>query len=234
MPKRSTIELFHGSEKIVQHPSLVHARPHNDYGPGFYCTLDVEMAKEWACKRNADGYANRYQLNTSKLKVLDLMSGEYTVLHWIALLLRNREFDLAGSAAPATRSKLLQLYSIDLSPYDVVVGYRADDSYFQYAQQFVENALNLEDLSKALVLGNLGEQTVLVSQKAFRHLEFVDAAPADKEIYYPRFIQRDTAARMDYKVLVQRSDAGIQGTFAVDIVREGGAENASIPRMLRG
>lgn len=37
--------------------------------------------------------------------------------------------------------------------YDVIVGYRADDSYFSYAMDFAMSNLSLEGLSDAMFLG---------------------------------------------------------------------------------
>ena len=228
------ITLFHGSEKVIRQPSLQAARPHNDYGRGFYCTLDEEMAKEWACKRWRDGFANCYALRDSGLKVLDLLSGDYTVLHWIALLLSNRQFDLRGDAAPTVRDQVIARFGIDVSDYDVVVGYRADDSYFQYAQLFVENGLSVQNLGRALVLGELGEQTVLVSEKAFARLSFERAAPADASVYCQRFTRRDGRARRDYRRLVAEQGIRPDALYAIDVLRGGiDAEDPRIPRMVR-
>ena len=67
---------------------------YNDYGSGFYCTQDFELAKEWACKTQDDGFVNIYELDICDLKILDLSSNEYNVLHWIAILLKNRKFTI--------------------------------------------------------------------------------------------------------------------------------------------
>lgn len=40
------IELFHGSRALVEKPQLAKCRPFNDYGPAFYCTESLELAKE--------------------------------------------------------------------------------------------------------------------------------------------------------------------------------------------
>lgn len=40
------IKLYHGSEKIVQKPLYDYGKSDNDYGRGFYCTKEVELAKE--------------------------------------------------------------------------------------------------------------------------------------------------------------------------------------------
>ena len=60
----------------------------NDYGYGFYTTESIELAKEWACAKNTDGFANRYELNLGGLSILNLNALEYNILNWLALLTR--------------------------------------------------------------------------------------------------------------------------------------------------
>lgn len=93
------MELWHGSEVVVEHPSLDKCRQFNDYGRGFYCTPHEEMAMEWACRTEADGIANRYELNADGLSVLDLESGDYSILNWLAILADNREFNVSTPLA---------------------------------------------------------------------------------------------------------------------------------------
>ena len=211
--------LYHGSQDVVREPSLAKANPRNDYGRGFYCTPDLELAKEWACKRKLDGYANEYVLDTTGLQKLDLLDGSYTALHWIALLLNNRSFTLNSEYAAAMRELVLDRFLIDLTPYDIVVGYRADDAYFSFAESFVEGTLSVRGLERALGLGNLGEQTVLVSSKAFEQLTFKAAVPARAETYYPRFLARDISARDTYRARVARGKPRPDDLFALDILR---------------
>lgn len=216
----NTIELLHGTNHIIETPDITIGNPHNDYGKGFYCTRLPEMAKEWACKQNADGFINRYELNLDGLKVLSLVDGEHTVLNWIALLLKNRTFKLDSEIAIDARDYIIEHFSIDTSEYDIIVGYRADDSYFQYAESFVENGLPLRSLNKALQLGKLGEQTVLVSEKAFKQIKFIDAEPVDKTVYYPKFIARDSSARESYKKEIKSGRSYRDDIFVMDILRE--------------
>lgn len=86
------MELWHGSQKIIETPQIGLGKVHNDYGQGFYCTESLNLAREWACSRDAGGFANRYELDMADLKVLDLLSPQYSVLHWIALLVEHRSF----------------------------------------------------------------------------------------------------------------------------------------------
>lgn len=216
----SKIILLHGTDHIIEEPDINIGNEHNDYGKGFYCTKAEEMAKEWACKQNTDGFVNRYELNTDDLKILDLTDGQHTVLNWIAILLKYRTFKLSSEIAIDARDYIIEHYSVNISDYDVVVGYRADDSYFQYAESFVSNGLPLRSLNKALKLGKLGEQTVLVSQKAFDQIKFIDAAPVSKDEYYPKFIDRDSSARKAFKQEIKKSKVYRDDIFVLDILRE--------------
>ena len=216
----SKIVLLHGTDHIIEVPDINIGNEHNDYGKGFYCTKAEEMAKEWACKQNTDGFVNSYELNTDGLKILDLTEGQHTVLNWIAILLKYRTFKLSSEIAIDARDYIIEHYSVNISDYDVVVGYRADDSYFQYAESFVSNGLPLRSLNKALKLGKLGEQTVLVSQKAFDQIKFIDAAPVSKDEYYPKFIDRDSSARKAFKQEIKKSKVYRDDIFVLDILRE--------------
>lgn len=214
------IKLLHGTDHIIKIPDYSLGKPHNDYGQGFYCTEDVEMAKEWACKENKNGFVNEYNFNTEGLSVLNLLDGKHSVLNWIALLLKNRIFTLQDEIAIDARNYIIEHFSVNLGDYDVVIGYRADDSYFSYAQSFVGNALPLRSLNRALKLGKLGAQTVLISERAFTQIEFVDAAPVNKEIYYPKFLSRDTTARTTYQKEIKKSRSYRDDIFVMDILRE--------------
>ncbi len=214
------ITLFHGSNQIIETPELSQGSIHNDYGQGFYCTRLEEMAKEWACKNQKDGFVNRYELNMDGLRVLNLSDRNHTVLNWIAILLKNRTFRLRSPIAIDAREYLIENFAVDTSEFDVVIGYRANDSYFQYAESFVENTLSLRSLNKALALGKLGLQTVLVSEKAFKQIEFADAEPVDRTIYYPKFFERDTKARQTYTSEIAKSMSYRDDIFVLDILRE--------------
>ena len=72
----------------------------------------------------------------------------------------------------------------DVTNVDVMVGYRADDSYFSFAEDFVNNTISLRDLSLAMQLGTLGEQVVLLSERSFRQIQFIEYEIADYREYY--------------------------------------------------
>lgn len=216
----SKIEILHGTDHIIEVPDIDKGNGKNDYGKGFYCTRIPEMAKEWACKQNTDGFSNRYELDLTDLRILDLTDGKHTVLNWIAILLEHRTLSLDSEIAIDAKDYIIEHFSIDTSEYDVIIGYRADDSYFRYAESFVENGLSLRSLNKALHLGKLGEQIVLISKKAYNQIKFIDAEPVDKTIYYPKFIDRDTKAREAYKNDIRKTKSYRDDIFVMDILRE--------------
>ncbi len=213
----SKMLLYHGSNEIVKSPEFGKGREDNDYGRGFYCTESAEMAKEWAC-RNSDGYCNSYSLETKGLRILDLNSDDLGILHWITVLIENRKVDLRSAYSKSARNFLVENYHIDLSPYDVIRGYRADDSYFQFARDFLDNAISVSQLSEAMRLGKLGEQIVLKSEKAFENLAFLGCENASFDIDGRRRIGRDIKARDDYEAVRDRIP-GPDDVFIMDLVR---------------
>ena len=54
--------LYHGSEFLIEKPEFGKGARHNDYGRGFYCTENIELAREWACAKQKNGYVNIYDI----------------------------------------------------------------------------------------------------------------------------------------------------------------------------
>lgn len=216
------IQLYHGSENTIPSPQFHFGNPKNDYGYGFYCTENLELAKEWGCSEEKDGFANEYLLDLEGLKILNLSSHEYNILNWLSILLENRTFELSSDVAPTAKSYLLQNFFIPYHSYDVIKGYRADDSYFSFANAFLNNTISLQKLNRAMYLGKLGEQIVLKSKKAFSHLEFKGSSVAERNIYYPKKMFRDTTARKTF--FEMRSESEITDSnaiFVMDLIRGG-------------
>ena len=167
--------VYHGSDHIIEKPVYNGSKCTNDYGYGFYTTESIDLAKEWACSDQRNGFANIYEFNPEGLSMLRLNSPEYNILNWLAILTKYRSYWQNGSIAEEAKNYLQQHFFVDPAPYDVIIGYRADDSYFTFAQDFMAGTISLKKLSEAMRLGKLGEQIVLKSEKAFDHIRFVGA-----------------------------------------------------------
>ena len=212
------ITLFHGSKKIVEAPTFGEGKKTNDFGLGFYCTETEELAKEWAVSSLQDGFSNRYTLNTEYMNILNLNSPEYTILNWIAVLVEHRIFSIKTPVARRAKRYLIDNFGINVNAYDLITGYRADDSYFDYAESFLNNGISVEQLAKAMRLGKLGEQIVLKSQFAFSRIKFQGFEVAEKEEFYVLRKSRDDEANQLYlEMLEEESD----GLYIQDIIRGG-------------
>jgi hypothetical protein len=217
---QESLTLYHGSQHLVKTPLYGMGKPYNDYGQGFYCTENKELAKEWACPVKKDGFANQYLLHTSGLNLMHLTKGTFNILNWLAVLLQNRTFDISNNVGEASREYLLTHFLPNTANIDVMIGYRADDSYFSFAEDFVNNAISVRDLDFAMRLGSLGEQVVLLSPKAFEHIEFVDYEIADYKKYYTKRMERDQKARLDYQQRKKNLTALREDIYVLDIIRE--------------
>ena len=222
------ITIFHGSEKIIEHPIWGEGRKNNDFGIGFYCTESLELAKEWAVSSLRDGFANKYTLDTKYLNILNLNSSAYTILNWIAVLVEHRLFSITTPVARRAKSYLVEKFGVNVNAFDIIRGYRADDSYFDYAESFINNAISVEQLAQAMKLGKLGEQIVIKSKYAFTKLKYKGFEVAEQGKYYVhRKSRNDEANRQYFEMLDKESD----GLYIQDIIRGGITNDDScIPR----
>ena len=213
--------IYHGSKDIIEKPEFGKGNKKNDYGLGFYCTENVELAKEWACSNNeTNGYANQYEIDLSAYKVLDLREEKYSILNWMALLLKFRTFDVNTPISAQAKEYILENFYVNVEEYDVIIGYRADDSYFSFAKDFINNTISVEQLAEAMRLGELGIQIVLKSKKAFDTVKFLSYELAECKEYYVKRVSRDKKARETY-LSDHRQNLVSNGLFVMDIIRKG-------------
>lgn len=188
------IPLYHGSSEPEFTPTFGVGRNTHDYGSGFYTTLSLELAREWATSmNNAEGYVHKYLLDTSELSVLNLNAlleaqdtgsindthllcgqGRYhKELTWLAILAKHR-FTAQSKRYAINKDKLItEYYDKAIEDFDVIIGYRADDSYFKFAKAVVAEDADVGLLGELLHTGNLGHQVFIQSERAFSKLQEV-------------------------------------------------------------
>ncbi len=163
------------------------------------------------------------------LNVLRLNTPEFTVLNWMAILVSHRQFKLKVPVAGAAYHYLKSRFAVNVDAYDVVIGYRADDSYFDFAEVFLNNSISVEQLAVALRLGKLGEQVVIKSQEAFGRIRFAGFSTADSALYYPRRQARNDSAGREFEELLSRND--FNGLYMNAILAQRiGNDDERIPR----
>lgn len=224
------IILYHGTGHPIEKPVLDGGKVTNDYGMGFYCTEHYELACEWAAKiKGRPAVVNKYELQGAGLKVLDLSSSKYNILNWMTLLLKNRTFTLTSPISVEAKKYLLENFDVNVDGFDVIKGYRADDSYFSFAEDFLNNTISVQKLAKAMKLGKLGIQIVLISEKAFDQLHFIESQDIDNLKYFSAYDKRDKKARAKYveeRATIQTHEGEL---YMIDILR-GGIKNGD-PRI---
>ena len=220
-------KIYHGSVKMIEKPRCGAGRRDNDYGFGFYCTEDIELAKEWAASDERGGFVNCYEVNEEGMRFLDLQQSpekntdvdrERRVLQWMALLLENRAIRLGSPVERRGKEYICSHFLMDISDYDYLIGYRADDSFYSYARAFLSNTLTVGQLSAAMRLGDLGLQYVIRSPRMFDRIHFLEAVSVDGGIYFPKRMQRDWTARQKFRRMLEEDAEG--GRYLSDLMRE--------------
>lgn len=214
------IKLYHGNKDANMTPLYGKGSKGNDYGRGFYTTPDAELGKEWAMgvyTKGSVGYLHKYELDTTNLNILDLT--QLDSLHWIAELLANRTLNLEGKEVLRdTIEKFLKKYKLQTDKYDVIIGYRADDRYFTYAEDFVSGTIYKETLENALRYGYLGIQVFIKSKKAFNNLHCVGEPEVVPEKYRKSHEKRKESANNQYRMQVRNKQAARKKETIYDFI----------------
>ncbi len=210
------MELCHGSDKIIVTPKYNYGNHSNDYGCGFYMSNQKDVAKLWASKNIDGGYVMSYEVNIKNLNVLFLDDqNEDNILKWISILVKHHFSRYEIERYKNTIEALNNKYPLDIENYDMIVGYLADDSYFQYSRDFIANDLSLEMLSKAMHLGRLGKQYVLISEKSFKNIVLKNYEKISYSNEYDYFRKE---ANRQYHII--KNEDSINNTYIRDILRK--------------
>jgi len=204
--------MYHGSQQVIKLPEFGKGNPNNDYGLGFYMSQNSNLAGEWAViHTNKDGYINEYELDYRSLSVLKLDA--LPIESWISVLMSNRKGTF-NEINLERMHKFIAKFGIDLSSYDVVEGWRADDAFFSFIEDFLSVGLSLERMREAMTFGDLGLQVCLKSEKSFKNINYIKSCKAEASQYYGTAISRDRKARKKYWDMKQKT----KGTLIIDII----------------
>lgn len=132
--------------------------------------------------------------------------------------MEHRLFSIKTPVARRAKQYLIDHFGINVNAYDLITGYRADDSYFDYAEAFLNNAITVEQLSRAMQLGKLGEQIVIKSEFAFSKIQYEGFETAQKDQYYVLRKARDDEANQNYLDILEEETDGL---YIQDIIRGG-------------
>lgn len=114
--------IYHGSQQRVEKPEIRVGRFGKDFGVGFYCTLIKAQAIRWATRFPMTGYVSEFSYTENhalKMKRFETMTEEW--LDFIAACRTGKPHD-----------------------YDIVEGPMANDTIFNYVQDFIEGNISRE------------------------------------------------------------------------------------------
>ncbi|MCQ2787098.1 MAG: DUF3990 domain-containing protein [Bacilli bacterium] len=215
------MQLYHGSSYTISSPKVRGSNITNDYGPAFYLTKNLIDAEMWARRNNESGIVNCYLLNNEKyksLKILDLTDKKkFSVLNWLAILMHFRELKTNFINKNQEVLNWLSLYYIDVTKYDIVIGYRADDAYFRFPREFIEGNLAYEDLKEVYLLGNLGIQLAFISEKAIKALKFKKVLKCEQE-FKNAYLDNTLKATSRFDVILNKPKSA-KKHYVLDLVR---------------
>lgn len=207
--------VYHGSPNQDIVPTFGLGEEKHDYGKGFYLTGDIELAKEWAvCTPNeASGWVHKYELDMSGLTILDFE--QESILSWLAELMKHRQAD-DSKRYRMLSEKFISKYGIDTSDYDIVRGWRADASYFYIAKAFVRDEIDVDILEELMMLGGLGIQYCIKTEKAYSKLIELkeEMIAVNYREFNRKYNERDISARENMRQLINSDRNSVTKVFS--------------------
>lgn len=206
--------LYHGSPNKIVTPTFNLGEERHDYGKGFYLTADLNLAKEWAvCRPETEsGYVHSFELNTDGLFIFDFEKGN--ILCWLSEIMKHR--DAADSKRYRVLSaKFIEKFGKDTSKADVIKGWRANASYFYIAKAFVRDEIDIDILEDLMLLGELGIQWCIKSEKAYQQIKKTGTViPVDYHEFNVKYNERDANARTRMKALIDSDKNNVEKVFS--------------------
>lgn len=219
MIKSDTLILYHGNRDKSMVPTFGTGRKNKDYGQGFYVTLDKELGKEWAWgsyNTGAKAYIHTYEIDIAGLRVCDFT--ELNNITCIAELEANRTQNTDDRDALEDRIELfIEKFKLDTSAFDIIVGYRADDSYFTYLTDFVWASIYRDQVNCIWNIGN-DIELCIKSERAFERLRQIDIEEVPREYKGCYKKRRDEVRKIYRKALEDRGKSKSKKTV-FDLLR---------------
>lgn len=145
--------VYHGSNAIVEKPEIRTSKYNKDFSFGFYCTLFQEQAQRWAVRHGGTGIVNAYAYTPNEsLKMLTFSEMSEEWLDFIAACRTGHAHD-----------------------YDIVEGPMADDTIFNYVQQFMDGEISREAFWALAKFKKPTHQISFHTQAALASLVFLHA-----------------------------------------------------------
>ncbi len=118
--------VFHGSDREITQPDVLHSRREVDFGVGFYCTPYQEQAENWCRKfirQGRPGTVSQYTIDEEAFKDCRVLKfAEYSG-EWLDFITKCRK-------------------GLDDTTYEIVIGAVANDRIFDTIELYFQNLIN--------------------------------------------------------------------------------------------
>lgn len=142
--------IYHGSNVSVEIPKILTDGFYKDFGYGFYCTEIEKQAQRWALSKKNTHIVNVYNYKSErelKIKKFDTMTEE-----WLDFIVNCRKG-----------------FTHD---YDIVEGPMADDTIWDYIEDFVDGVITREAFWELVRFRYPTHQLVFCTDKALSTITF--------------------------------------------------------------
>lgn len=145
------MNIFHGSNQIVEHPKILTQGFYKDFGYGFYCTKMEKQAKRWALTKKSPHYVNVYEYTPdTSIKILTFPELSENWLDFVADCRSGKEHD-----------------------YDIVEGPMADDTIWDYVEDFLNGNISRNAFWELTKFKYPTHQILFCTQKALNTITFL-------------------------------------------------------------
>lgn len=144
------MKLYHGSSFEVTNPKILTCGFYKDFGYGFYCTNIEKQAKRWAMTRGNQHIVNVYNYNENKN--LNILKFSEMTEEWLDFVIACRK---------GTEHN-----------YDIVEGPMADDTIWDYIEDYIENKITREAFWVLVKFKYPTHQIVFATDQALETIKF--------------------------------------------------------------
>lgn len=145
------MQIYYGSNVIVNQPKIITDGFYKDFGYGFYCTNFEKQAKRWALTKKNKHVVNVYSYTENKnlnCLIFKEMSDE-----WLDFVVSSRQGER--------------------HEYDIVEGPMADDTIWNYVDDFARGLISRTAFWELVKFKYPTHQIVFCTEAALKYLAYV-------------------------------------------------------------
>ena len=163
--------LFHGSKNGLQSIFFDGSKENADFGKGFYLGETFNQALSFVCE-NENSTVYSFKFDTTDLNICKLECN----LDWMLIICYYRGY------LSAYKDNIILIELIKkIENADVIIAPIADNKMFYIMSQFADGDINTEVAIHSLSASSLGNQYVIKSEKALKHLKSIEKYFLSKE-----------------------------------------------------